>query len=58
MVPLMKLIPGMSHTPETAARRFLACQNRVAVGSADNKTARRIDIEKFVVFRSNLRAVS
>ena len=23
MVPLMKLIPGMSHTPETAARRFL-----------------------------------
>jgi NAD(P)-dependent dehydrogenase (short-subunit alcohol dehydrogenase family) len=23
MVPLMKLIPGMSHTPETAARRYL-----------------------------------
>jgi len=23
MVPLMKLIPGMSHTPETAAHRFL-----------------------------------
>ena len=27
-------------------RRFLACQPRVAVGSADNKTAGRIDIEK------------
>ncbi len=23
MIPLMKLIPGMSHTPETAARRYL-----------------------------------
>jgi hypothetical protein len=23
MVPLVKLIPGMSHTPETAARRYL-----------------------------------
>ena len=23
MVPLMKLIPGMSHTPETAAHRYL-----------------------------------
>ena len=23
MIPLVKLIPGMSHTPETAARRYL-----------------------------------
>jgi len=23
MVPVIKLIPGMSHTPETAARRYL-----------------------------------
>jgi hypothetical protein len=35
-------------------RRFLACRTRVAVESADNKTDRRIDLGKFVIFRSNL----
>jgi hypothetical protein len=37
MVPLMKLIPGMSHSPETAAHRYLQASEFGTDASAPKK---------------------